>query len=54
MVKSAIWYSLDAKEYKNLIGKKSKELELRNQKLVNHFMETKNPIVLDDACGSVY
>ena len=35
MVGSAIWRNLEAKGYNNLIGKSSKELDLRNQNAVN-------------------
>ena len=34
MVGSAIWRALEKKGYTNLIGKSSKELDLRNQQAV--------------------
>ncbi|NJX17391.1 NAD-dependent epimerase/dehydratase family protein, partial [Tamlana crocina] len=37
MVGSAIWRKLETEGYSNLIGKTSKELDLRDQKAVNDF-----------------
>jgi GDP-L-fucose synthase len=42
MVGSAIWRTLTAKGYTNLIGASSKELDLRNQQAVKDFMATEN------------
>jgi GDP-L-fucose synthase len=38
----AIWRTLTAKGYTNLIGASSKELDLRNQQAVKDFMATEN------------
>lgn len=43
MVGSAIWRNLEAKGYANLIGKSSKELDLRNQLAVAEFFEQEKP-----------
>jgi GDP-L-fucose synthase len=43
MVGSAIWRTLTAKGYTNLIGASSKELDLRNQQAVKDFMATEKP-----------
>ena len=40
MVGSAVWSALESKGYNNLIGKTSKELDLRNQAAVSTFFET--------------
>jgi GDP-L-fucose synthase len=53
MVGSAIWRTLAAKGYKNLIGKTSQELDLRNQAQVNHFFETEQPDIVIDAAARV-
>ena len=37
MVGSAVWRALASKEYSNLIGKTSAELDLRNQQAVADF-----------------
>ena len=42
MVGSAIWRALKFKGYNNLIGKTSKEIDLRNQKDVLYFYEQEN------------
>ena len=34
MVGSSVWRALESKGYKNLLGKTSKELDLRNQQAV--------------------
>ena len=39
MVGSSLFRELSSKGYYNLIGKTSKELDLRNQKSVNNFFE---------------
>lgn len=43
MVGSAIWRILERSGFKNLIGRSSKDLDLRNQKQVNHFFEKEKP-----------
>ena len=43
MVGSAVWRALEAKGYSNLIGKTSKELDLRNQNEVNNFFKSEKP-----------
>ncbi len=50
MVGSAIWRQLELKGYVNLIGKSSKDLDLRNQKQVEElFKQEKIDIVIDAA-----
>jgi GDP-L-fucose synthase len=53
MVGSAIWRSLTAKGYTNLIGKSSKELDLRNQEAVKDFIQSEKPDVVIDAAARV-
>ncbi|SHJ76129.1 GDP-L-fucose synthase [Arenibacter nanhaiticus] len=53
MVGSAIWRALTAAGYNNLIGKASKELDLRNQQAVNAFFEAEKPDVVIDAAARV-
>jgi GDP-L-fucose synthase len=53
MVGSAIWRSLEAKGYKNLIGKTSTELDLTNQTLVNAFFKQEKPEVVIAAAARV-
>ncbi|APG60432.1 GDP-L-fucose synthase family protein [Christiangramia salexigens] len=53
MVGSAIWRALTAKGYTNLIGRTSKELDLRDQKAVSDFFETEKPEVVIDAAARV-
>ncbi|AUS05852.1 GDP-L-fucose synthase family protein [Pseudotamlana carrageenivorans] len=53
MVGSAIWRALESEGYTNLIGKTSKELDLRNQKAVNDFISTEKPDVIIDAAAKV-
>jgi len=53
MVGSAIWRALEQKGYKNLIGKTSKELDLRNQAAVRDFFNTEQPDVVIDAAARV-
>ena len=53
MVGSAIWRQLEKEGYKNLIGRSSKELDLRNQNLVNRFFVTEKPDVVIDAAARV-
>jgi len=53
MVGSAIWRKLEAEGYLNLIGKTSKELDLRDQKAVKEFFEAEKPEVVIDAAARV-
>lgn len=53
MVGSAIWRILESKGYTNLIGKTSKELDLRNQIAVNDFFQSEKPDVVIDAAARV-
>jgi GDP-L-fucose synthase len=53
MVGSAIWRNLKSNGYTNLIGKTSKELDLRNQQAVNDFFSNEKPDVVIDAAARV-
>ena len=53
MVGSAIWRGLESKGYSNLIGKSSRELDLRNQKDVNDFYRLEKPELVVDAAAKV-
>ncbi|MDB2413841.1 GDP-L-fucose synthase [Flavobacteriaceae bacterium] len=53
MVGSAIWRALEKKGYNNLIGKSSKELDLRNQQAVINFYIKEQPEVVIDAAAKV-
>ena len=53
MVGSACWRALDAEGYTNLIGKTSKELDLRNQEAVEEFIKTEKPVAIIDAAAKV-
>ncbi|MDR6760016.1 GDP-L-fucose synthase [Flavobacterium sp. 2755] len=53
MVGSAIWRTLTAKGYINLIGASSKELDLRKQKAVRDFIRKTKPDVIIDAAAKV-
>ncbi|MCI9846284.1 GDP-L-fucose synthase family protein [Flavobacterium pectinovorum] len=53
MVGSAIWRTLSEKGFTNLIGKSSKELDLRNQKAVLDFIAEEKPEVIIDAAARV-
>jgi GDP-L-fucose synthase len=53
MVGSAVWRILKKKGYKNLIGKTSKELDLRNQQNVHDFLSIEKPDVVIDAAARV-
>lgn len=53
MVGSAIWRQLEEKGYQNLIGKSSKELDLRDQHAVMSFLKTEKPDVIIDAAAKV-
>ena len=53
MVGSACWRALKAEGYTNLIGKSSKELDLRDQKAVEEFIRTEKPAAIIDAAAKV-
>ena len=53
MVGSAVWRALKQKGYTNLLGKKSSELDLRNQQAVNDFYNKEKPEVVIDAAAKV-
>ena len=53
MVGSAVWRSLEAKGYTNLVGKTSQELDLRDQAAVNAFYNLEKPHVVIDAAAKV-
>ena len=53
MVGSAVWRALESKGYTNLIGKTSKELDLRNQQAVINFYNQEQPDVVIDAAAKV-
>ncbi|SEN98664.1 GDP-L-fucose synthase [Flavobacterium sp. CF108] len=53
MVGSAIWRTLTAKGYTNLIGASSRELDLRKQKAVRDFIRKTKPDVIIDAAAKV-
>jgi len=53
MVGSACWRALEDAGYKNLIGKTSKELDLRDQREVKNFLETEKPYAIIDAAAKV-
>lgn len=53
MVGSACWRALEAKGYTNLIGKTSKELDLRDQKSVEDFIRTEKPVAIINAAAKV-
>lgn len=53
MVGSAIWRALEAKGFTNLIGKTSKELDLRNKEKVTDFFDQEKPEVVIDAAARV-
>lgn len=49
MVGSAIWRTLSANGYTNLLGVSSRELDLRKQQGVTNFITAENPEVIIDA-----
>lgn len=53
MVGSACWRALESAGYKNLIGKSSKELDLRNQAEVKDFLADEKPYAIIDAAAKV-
>ena len=46
MVGSAVWRALEEKGYTNLLGKKSSELDLRNNRLLMIYIQLKNQMWL--------
>lgn len=53
MVGSAVWRSLEKAGYQNLIGRTSKELDLRNQQAVIDFFNAEKPDIVIDAAARV-
>ena len=53
MVGSACWRVLSSAGYTNLIGKTSKELDLRDQNAVENFIKTEKPFAIIDAAARV-
>ena len=53
MVGSACWRALKDAGFTNLIGKSSKELDLRDQKDVKNFLESEKPYAIIDAAAKV-
>ena len=53
MVGSAIWRTLSAKGYTNLLGVSSSQLHLRNQQAVQDFIRLEQPDVIIDAAARV-
>ena len=53
MVGSAVWRALSAEGYTNLMGRSSKELDLRNQAEVHAFFAQEKPGVVIDAAAKV-
>ena len=53
MVGSACWRALEAEGYINLVGKTSKELDLRDQKAVEEFIRSEKPVAIIDAAAKV-
>ncbi|WP_269686691.1 GDP-L-fucose synthase family protein [Flavobacterium lacustre] len=53
MVGSAIWRTLSAKGYTNLLGVSSNQLDLRNQQAVQDFIRLEQPDVIIDAAARV-
>lgn len=53
MVGSAVWRALEKAGYQNLIGLKSKELDLRNQTAVEAFFSKERPEIVIDAAAKV-
>lgn len=53
MVGSACWRLLESKGFTNIIGKTSKELDLRDQLQVESFIREENPDIIIDAAAKV-
>jgi GDP-L-fucose synthase len=53
MVGSACWRALEAEGYTTIIGKTSKELDLRDQKAVEDFIRIEQPVAIINAAAKV-
>jgi GDP-L-fucose synthase len=53
MVGSAVWRVLESKGYTNLVGRSSKELDLKDQQAVLNFLQTEKPEAIIDAAARV-
>lgn len=53
MVGSAVWRALEKKGYTNLVGRRSAELDLKNQEAVLNFLELEKPDAIIDAAARV-
>lgn len=53
MVGSAVWRALESKGYTNLVGRSSKELDLRDQSQVQNFFDRETPDIVIDAAARV-
>lgn len=53
MVGSAVWRSLEANGYTNLIGKSSSDLDLKDQVATNQFFDVEKPKVVIDSAARV-
>jgi len=53
MVGSAVWRALENKGFTNLLGKTSKELDLKNQAAVTEFFKSEQPEIVIDAAARV-
>lgn len=53
MVGSAIWKTLESRGYSNLVGRSSRELDLRRQAAVEAFFEAEQPVIVIDAAARV-
>ena len=53
MVGSACWRALESEGYTNLVGKTSKELDLRDQRVVEEFIKSEEPAAIIDAAAKV-
>lgn len=53
MVGSAIWRKLESLGFTNLIGRTSKDLDLRNQQAVDNFFSSEKPEIVIDAAARV-
>ena len=53
MVGSAVWRALESKGYTNLVGRSSKELDLKDQQAVLNFLQTEKPEAIIDAAARV-
>lgn len=53
MVGSAVWRKLEQEGFNELLGKTSRELDLKNQEAVQQFIATEKPDVIIDAAAKV-